>query len=120
MLTKYQWKQSPSWARYHAFDGDGEGYWYKHEPMPSEFESYWVGGGNHEKNNIAYDGNNDFWQDTLEPRPFDTIPCPFCEIANLSIRFGLVKQVQCHQCGAEGPGADTEQAAWEAWAKRGS
>lgn len=38
---KINWTQAPAWARYHAIDQNGNGYWFEDLPTISTFHSVW-------------------------------------------------------------------------------
>lgn len=50
--------------------------------------------------------------------------CPFCEGHRLgAFHYGHLDKpwtVECYVCGARGPYASTEEAAWRAWDARGN
>jgi len=126
LLTKEQWLSAPPQVRFHAVDGSsGKGGWYSDAPFkdPTGLH-YWRWHGHtsmpvfHQIFMNAFEAGFD-WEMTLEKRPFETYPCPFCFKVEAFVDFDYFFHVRCHGCGAAGPSADTQAAAWELWGRRG-
>lgn len=60
------WNEAPDWAKYHAVDADGWGYWYKEVPVPKDNLFYAQTGGSPSK---RYDLTDTDWRNTLTKRP---------------------------------------------------
>lgn len=127
LITREDWLKAPHDARCHAVDGcTGKGYWYSNTPFKEPTGAHywrWHGHCYMPKFNRVFAeafADNFDWTLTLEERPSDTCPCPFCHEVEMSILFeNNYFYVRCHHCGAAGPVADTEEMAWVLWAKRG-
>ncbi len=53
--------------------------------------------------------------DTTDHGPVPVAACPFCNSDNVENDHTIPWWVTCHDCGADGPTADTEEEAADAW-----
>lgn len=62
------WTQAPAWAQYHAFDKDGMGWWYEHEPICATSTGWWWSAESIGGSGYAKPAGQD-WQKSLIERP---------------------------------------------------
>ena len=83
------WSTAPEWAKLHAYDFDGRGFWYGHEPRTGA--GVWLGVSPWDRSNYAIpEGSN--WRDSLTVRP-EPKPEPESEtIADLRRQIAELQQ----------------------------
>lgn len=65
IVSRYNWKEAPSWANYAATDPGGIAYWYA--SLPRVVHKQWADGIVHQKIGWVRAGSN--WMESLEARP---------------------------------------------------
>ena len=77
------WGVAPKWAKYHAFDFNGKGFWYKDEPTLGPGDGCWDTGGRFELSHYFVNTMFTDYAATLVERPVKK--CQSEEIAKLRV-----------------------------------
>ncbi len=60
--TEIDWSNAPKWANYHAFDEDGDGFWFKEKPK--SIKDFWTRKGVCKLSKYIF-----YWNHTVTRRP---------------------------------------------------